>query len=97
MGIVGSFEYSINTQSQNNLYLRYYLRVQEYEDGTLDMGMRIYNTNGDWELKSFQVLSRADNWITPNQSEYLIELSLYAPTNQTYIRNVNLMLLVVDS
>ena len=98
LGIVGSFEYSINTQLLQNPYLGYVLRVHGFEgfesDSTKDM--RIDNTNGEWELTSFKVLSRAATWITPNQSEYPITLMLIAYNNQTHIRNVNLMLLVID-
>lgn len=98
LGIVCSFEYKVNAPAQTNWNLRFAINVYKYEYHRAE-GLKTFNTNEEWELTSFKVIPRPIevNWINPNQSEYPIRLTLYGGGDaQTYIRNVTLMLLVVD-
>jgi hypothetical protein len=93
-GIVVSFEYKVEPIEQTNQIFHYYLRIHDFQAGST-----IFNPNiaDEWELVSFQTTSGADNWPTPNQNEYPISLDLgTVGMGQTYIRNVNIMLLVID-
>lgn len=94
-GIVLSFEYKIETieQTQAGLF-GYTMWIHDFQAGSSTTKP---NITGEWETVSIQTTSGADNWPTPNQSEYPIRLSVSSVgTGQIYIRNVNIMLLVVD-
>jgi hypothetical protein len=93
-GIVLSFEYKIEPSEQKNEGFSYVLRIPDFGDGEF---IHNPNTTGEWETVSFQITSRTNDWPTPNQSEYPIGLLVSSlGTGQTYIRNVNIMLLAID-
>ena len=92
-----SFEYMVSAPAQTNWIINYGITISSFHRSFEE---RVWNfsTNGEWELVSFKIMQETANdiWIIPNQSEYQILFTLIAHTNQTYIRNLNLMLLVVD-
>jgi hypothetical protein len=90
-----SFEYKTEPIEQiGDVMFRYTLRIHDFQAGSYT---RNPTTTGEWESISFQTTSVGDNWPTPNQSEYPIILDVgTVGMGQTYIRNVNLMLLVID-
>jgi hypothetical protein len=94
-GILLSFEYKIEPieQTQSHIF-SYTTWIHDFQAGS-----SIHNPNitGEWETVSFQTTSGTDNWPTPNQNEYPLRLSVGSfGTGQTYIRNVNIMLLAID-
>lgn len=92
LAVLGSFEYNVELeQSGLNIYVvinRFY--------GRIDSDILLENTKGEWKSTSFLIQNNDGDWIKTNQNDYPIQLQLLVPNNQTYIRNVNLMLLVTD-
>ena len=92
-----SFRYMIGAPAQTNWIINYGITISSFHRSFEE---RVWNfsTNGEWELVSFKIMQETANdiWIIPNQTEYQILFTLISHTNQTYIRNLNLMLLVVD-
>jgi hypothetical protein len=94
-GIVVSFDYMIDTQEKKNAQLYYNLRIYDYRVGNNIMNPE---TTGEWETVAFQT-TQGGYWPKPNQSEYPINFGVGTIgifETETFIRNVNLMLLVID-
>ena len=101
LAFICSFEYKVNNQPQTNWHIDCSIHVNRFYRN-LNV-LQSYNAESeDWQTASFKIIPNTydgvtQNWINPNQSKYPIKLSFYRyADNQTYIRNVNLMLLVVD-
>ncbi len=98
-----SFEYKINTIPQTNWNLDFDIRVNRFHR-YIQNGLKPHHAESeDWQTASFTIVPNthetpSENWINPNQLQYPIRLNfnLMYSTSQTLIRNVNLMLLVVD-
>jgi len=91
LGIVCSFEYKVSAKASFYCFIKVY--NYQYNDV-----MRTYDSIEEWKVMSFRAgPADYESWINPNQAEYPIEF-FFAEIGdaQLYIRNVNLILLVVD-
>jgi len=103
LGIVGSFEYRVDSPTETQWNIDFHLEVSNFQFYRSEL-QKPFDANQEWELTSFKVIKIATNenyglseWMNPNQNEYPITMFLYYwGKNQAYIRNVNLMLLVID-
>jgi hypothetical protein len=92
LGILGSFEYNVEIEQSG---LDVDIVINRFQ-GYIGSDLLLDNTKGEWKSTSFLIRHTGGNWIKTNQDVYPIQLQLSVPNNRTHIRNVKLILLVVD-
>lgn len=92
--IVGFFEYRIDSSDERSVGLTTYLKINDVTFPAVTS--QTYDSNGAWQLIPFKINPKdTSKWINPNQSNYPIQFSLNSHIKVT-VRNLNLILLVVD-
>lgn len=95
--IVGFFEYRLDTNEEKKFDLTASFSINDFSSGITVS--RAYDSNGDWQLVSFKINPSEinTNWINPKQTNYPIKLGISCFSSDIVsVRNVNLILLVVD-
>ena len=101
LGFICYFEYKVNATPQTNWYIDFTIDLNRF-NYWISEGVRSFHVeSSDWQTASFKIIPNTKpasyNWINPNQSKYPIKISFIQYGNeQTHIRNVNLILLVID-
>ena len=99
LGIVCSFEYRVVQPNQEPWIFVFGINVNDFEYYWDSINVNTVFASEEWKFLSLKINPKPKDmtWINPNQSEYQIVIHLsHVIEAQTYVRNVNLMLLVTD-